>query len=50
MQTNENETYGQLYLERAEAALFGRFVAEVNDGKYDKAAEIATLMQRLSLI
>lgn len=42
--------HGQLHLERAEAALFGRFVVEVNDGKYDVAGEIVSLMERLSIV
>lgn len=39
-----------LHLERAEESLFNRFCVEVDGGQYGKAAELVTLMQRLSLV
>lgn len=39
-----------LYLSRAEGALFGRFVSEVNAGEYDRASKIIDLLERLSII
>lgn len=51
----ENEVWrevphGQLYLERAEAAIFGRLVQEVNDGQLDRAEQCIGLLEHLSLV
>lgn len=40
----------ELYLERAEGALFENFISDVNAGEYERAGQLLGFMERLSLV
>ena len=50
MGADTSKNSGQLFLERAEGALFENFVQDICAGEYDRAGQLLGFMERLSLI
>lgn len=50
MDEQREETFPQPNIQQAETALFARFLAKLDDGRYDECHKITGLMERLSLI